>query len=673
MCPLAQPGCWRACCQAGLGGGGAPDAGSGPSLREFPHGGADACIPRQGVTLLYGPSVCTRSVQMDLRRNQVRRPFPTPGSGTLWVSGESLRDRRVSCLPRWTVCPTRSPSQDTNRSTCRGECSWSGPLATPPSRCHLGPLANGPGRNPPYCLRSDGADTDTGGAPKPQRSGTSPASFAGPCHPGSPPYVVVLVPASLLSSPGASPCPAALAVLPGSRHVPSAPAICPCPGVLVSFVVCFWFFFLFFSFPPPMSPRCLLAVLALFVGGWRRRGRGGGGVLAVRPIAQARRKHGAGTRRGTCPSAGGAGVCRVPPVVTLPFLRLHPRRSPCSLWAPFGHGHVVCPALSFLCLPTLPRRPQGGGPLPATVTPLVPSPSLRCPRPFPWWVWELGVGRGGRPRCPSSGVSTSQARRWHMAWHLSFCWGVGHASWPPSSLFPLCVRSPGAPPAGACTALASLGHGRVVRRAPSPRCSPTLPLCPREGRPLSAPPFLHPPPLGGQRCVWGGGGGLSFSLRCSHAAGTRRGIRPSAGGGGMPRGSRRRPFYPTLAPPVVPPPGLARRVPPSGTVVWFVPHPPTAASPPCRVALGGGGRFSLPPYPQSPPSGGRGWVGGGRGALVVSPSLHARRRHDVGTTQSRGEALGCRGGGGFPFGPSRPSPWYRLRTPGSPAAVAPRR
>ena len=167
-------------------GGGAPDAGSGPSPREFPHGGADACTPRQDVTLLYGPSDCTRSVQMDLRRIQVRRPLPTPGSGTLWVSGESLRVRHVSCLPRWTVCPTRSPSQDTNRSTCRGECSWSGPLATPPGRCHLGPLANGPGRNPPYCSRSDGADTDTGGAPKPQRSGTSPALFAGSCHPAPP-------------------------------------------------------------------------------------------------------------------------------------------------------------------------------------------------------------------------------------------------------------------------------------------------------------------------------------------------------------------------------------------------------------------------------------------------------------------------------------------------------
>ena len=92
------------------GGGGALDAGAGPSLREFAHGGGDACTPRQGVTLLYGPSICTRFVQMNLRRNQVRRPFPTPGSGRLWVAGESLRDRRVSCLPRWTVCPTRGPS-----------------------------------------------------------------------------------------------------------------------------------------------------------------------------------------------------------------------------------------------------------------------------------------------------------------------------------------------------------------------------------------------------------------------------------------------------------------------------------------------------------------------------------------------------------------------------------
>ena len=597
-------------------GGGAPDAGSGPSLREFPHGGADACTPRQGVTLLYGPSICTCSVQMDLRRNQVRRPFPTPGSGTLLVSGESLRDRHVSCLPRWTVCPTRSPSQDTNRSTFRGECSWSGPLATPPSRCHLGPLANGPGRNPPYCLRSDGADTDTGVAPKPQRSGTSPASFAGSCHPGSPPFVVMLVPASLLSSPGASPCPAPLAVLPGSRHVPSAPAVCPCSGVLVSFV-CFWFFFSLHS-PCPLAASSLSSPF-LWVGG----GEGGGGEGGASSLSALLRKHVVSTAqaRGAAlvPPLGGGGACRVAPVVTLPFLRLHPWRSPRSPWAPFGHGHVVRPALSFHSLPGLLRRARGGVRFPLPSPPLSPRHPLAALAPFLGGCGSWGWGGGGRPRCPYSGVSASQARRWHMARHLSFCWGVGHASWPPSSPLPLCVRSPSAPPAGACTALASLGHGRVVRHAPSPRCPPILPLCPREGRPLSAPPFLHPPPSGGAE-VCGGGGGVSFSLRCSPAAGTRRGIRPSAGGGGMPRGSRRPPFYPTLAPPVVPPPGLARRVPSSGTVVWFVPHPPTAASPPCRIALGGGVAFRSPPTRIPRPLGGR--VGlGGIGAPLSSPLL----------------------------------------------------
>ena len=385
------------------GGGGAPDAGSGPSPREFPHGGADACTPRQGVTLLYGPSICTRSVQMDLCRNQVRRPFPTPGSGTLWVSGESLRDRHVSCLPRWTVCPTRSPSQDTNRRTCRGECSWSGPLATPPGRCHLRPLANGPGRNPPYCLRSGGADTDSGGAPKPQRSGTSPAPFAGSCHPGSPPFVAVFAPASLLSSPGASPCPAPLAVPPGPRHVPSAPAVCPCSGVLVSFVVCFFFVF--------------------------------------------------------CPS-------HAPP--------------PCPL------------AVSSLS------------------------------SPFSW----VGGGVGG---------------------------------------------------GGGASSLSALLRKHVVSTAQA------------RGAALV-------PPLGG---------------------------------GGLPCGSRRHPTLPAVAPPVVPPLGPARRVLPLGTVVWFVPHSLSSASPPCRGVLGGGVRFPLPSSPMSPRLplaalapflGGCGsWGLGGGGALAALP------------------------------------------------------
>ena len=178
------PGCGG--CAVGLGGGSLTLA-RVPSPGVFSFGGGDACTPRQGVTLFYRPSICTRSVQMDLLRSQVLQPFPTPGSGTLWVAGESLRDRRVSCLPRWTVCPTRSPSLDTTRSTCCGECSWSGPLVTSPGRCHLGPLLHSPRRIRHYCVCSGGADTVTGGGgAKPLRLGPSPASPVGSSCPVPP-------------------------------------------------------------------------------------------------------------------------------------------------------------------------------------------------------------------------------------------------------------------------------------------------------------------------------------------------------------------------------------------------------------------------------------------------------------------------------------------------------
>ena len=275
LCPLGVP-LGPARLLSGLlpgrvGGGGAPDAGSGPSLREFPHGGADACTPRQGVTLLYGPSICTRTVQMDLRRSQVRRPFPTPGSGTLWVSGESLRDRHVSCLPQWTVCPTRSPSQDTNRSTCRGECSWSGPLATPPGRCHLGPLANGPGRNPPYCLRSGGADTDTGGGAQTPEVGYLTSVFRGLLSPRLPPFVAVLVPASCFRPQGRPPVPRPL-------PCPLSPTMSRLPLLLAPALACWCPLLFVFFFPVPCPPPCPLAVSSLsspfsWVGG----GVGGGG------------------------------------------------------------------------------------------------------------------------------------------------------------------------------------------------------------------------------------------------------------------------------------------------------------------------------------------------------------------------------------------------------------
>ena len=214
--------------------------------------------------------------------------------------------------------------------------------------------------------------------------------------------------------------------------------------------------------------------------------------------------------------------------------------------------------------------------------------------------------------------------------------------WLPSSPFLPCVRTPGAPPAGACTARASYGHGCVVRPAPSLRCLPILPLCPRGGGALSAPLYLHPPPLGGRR--WVGGGGLSSPLPCTHVAGTTQARRRHKArhlslcwGGGMPGGSCRRPSYPAFAPPVVPPLGLARRVLSTGTVLWSVPHPLAAASPPCCFVLGGG-VFSPPPTCIPHPLGGRRCVGGG-GALVVFPPQHARRRHDASMAQARGAAL----------------------------------
>ena len=406
-------------------------------------------------------------------------------------------------------------------------------------------------------------------------------------------------------------------------------------------------------------------------------GGGGGGRSRCPPYcastSEARRRHEA--RHLSLRWGGGVAVWL--PSSPYPSCGCTPSGPPvgaCTARAPLGHGRVDRSALSSLCLPTLPRCPRGGGvrrPLPSSL--LLPRLLPVAFASFLGGCGRRGRGGGGGARCPPSGVSTSQARHWHVARHLSFCWGVGHAAWPLSSPCPLCVRSPGAPPAEACSALASLGRGRAVRLAPSTRCPPIVPLCPREGGPLSTPPFLHPPPLGGAEAC-GGGGALSFSLRCSRVAGTRRGSRPSAGGGGVclaapfvapstlrphPRWSPRRGLHGAR-------PLRARSCGSSRTLLPLPPHP--AALPSGR----GGGAFRPPPTRIPRPRGGGG-VGGGRGALFASPPLHARRRHDVGTTQPRGEALGCsrRGGQGVPFGLSRPAPWYRPRTPGSPAAVAP--
>ena len=372
---------------------------------------------------------------------------------------------------------------------------------------------------------------------------------------------------------GADPGPLLCPLVPAMSRLPLLPVpalACWCPWLLA---LCF--FFVLSLSPRRPRPFC----------GWALElGAGGGGHSRCPPFcastSEARRRHEA--RHLSLRWGGGGGLpCGSRRHPTLPAVA--PPAVP-----PWGLARRVPPlgtVVSSLCLPTPPRRPQGGvrRPLPS---------SLLSPRLLPVALPSVlggcgrwGRGGGGRPRCPSSRVSTSQARHWHAARHLSSCWGVRHAAWPLSSPCPRCVHSPGAPPAG-------------------------------EGGPLPAPPFLQPPSLGGAEAC--GGGALSFSCRCPRVAGTRRGSLPSAGGGGgLPRGSLRRPFYPTPAPPVVPPPGLAWRAPSTGTVVWLVPIPPSSASPPCRVVLGGGALFS----PSLPAFALGGAVVLGGGGAPFSPPL----------------------------------------------------
>ena len=203
--------------------------------------------------------------------------------------------------------------------------------------------------------------------------------------------------------------------------------------------------------------------------------------------------------------------------------------------------------------------------------------------------------------------------------------------WLPSSPFLPCVRTPGGPPAGACTARALFGHGRVVRPAPSRRCLPTLPLCPRGGGRFSPPPTCIPHPRGGGGVGGGGGAPLSSSLRSTHVAGTTQAWRRHE----------------------------ARHL---------------------SLCRGGGPAVSHPWSPLLPcvrtPGGAE--VCGGGGALVVVPSLHTCRRHDASTTQARGAALGCSGGGGgvllWAFQPSSTvgAPHPRISSRRCPLAVVAR-
>ena len=278
---------------------------------------------------------------------------------------------------------------------------------------------------------------------------------------------------------------------------------------------------------------------------------------------------------------------------------------------------------------------------------------------------------GGCPRCPPSGVSTSQARRRHVGRHLSLCRRGGLAVWLPSSPFLPCVRTPGAPPAGACMARASYGHGRVVRPAPSLRCLPTLPLCPRGGGGGGAvrPSLPSSPTLGGA-VVCGGGGCLvvipSLHACRRHDASTAQapGAAPCPPAGGGASFVAPVVAVPTLCPHLSWSPrwGLhgtcslrARSCGPSRTRSPLPPHP--------GVLFLRGGRF-CPPLPASPIYWGGGGVVGGGGALVVFPPQHARRRHDASMAQARGAAFVPLQGQGLAVCHRSLPPLPCVRTPG---------
>ena len=432
---------------------------------------------------------------------------------------------------------------------------------------------------------------------------------------------------------------------------PLAPAMSRLPLLSAPAPAC-WCTLLFFFFcplPPPMSPRCLLAVLALFVGGWRSRGRGGGGVLAVRPIAQARRKHGAGTRRGTCPSAGGGGGLAVwlppSPYPSCGCTPGGPAVGACTARAPFGHGRVVRPALSFLCLPTLPRRPRGGGSASHYRHPPCPLAFPSLPSPLSLVGVGVGGGEGGAPSLPF-------LRRKHVAGTALahgaapvLLLGSGARRVAPIFALPTLRSLPRCPPPpGPARRLLPLGT--VVWSVPHPHPA-APPSCRfalgRGGRCLPLPSCI-PHPWGGGGALGGAGGACRFPFVALMSQARGAASVSLHGGGGV-----------CLVAPVV---ALSTLRPPSR---W---SPRRGLHGACSLRARscgssryrrlptlprcprGGGSLVASPLPALPALGGAGMGGGGRCALFVSPPLHARRRQDVGTTQSRGEALGCCGGGG---------------------------
>ena len=423
-----------------------------------------------------------------------------------------------------------------------------------------------------------------------------------------------------------------------------------------------------------MSPRCLPAVLALSVGR-RSRGRGGGGRSRCPPYcastSEARRTHEA---RHLSLRWGGGLPCGSRRHPTLPAVA--PPAAP-----PLGHARRVLPLGTVVWFvphsrPSAPppcRGVLGGGSAARYRLPSCPLAFSPLPSPLPL-VGVGGGGGGGGGGAPSLPF----LRRKHVAGTalargtaLVLLLGCGARRVAPVFALPSLRSLPRCPPRwgqlGACASGArSCSPSRTLSPLPPHRAALS------SGGGAAVRPFLLASPALGGGEAWGGGACRFPSVALASQA---RGAAPVPllGGGGFASRLPSSPLLPYARSPGGPPAGACRARALYGHGRVARPAPSYLCLPTLpRCPRGGGGGAFRPPPTRIPALGEAVVLGGGRGVLFASPPLHARRRHDVGTTQPRGEALGCsRRGGGFPFGLSRPAPWYRPRTPGSPAGVAP--
>ena len=246
---------------------------------------------------------------------------------------------------------------------------------------------------------------------------------------------------------------------------------------------------------------------------------GGGGhpcrLPFVARMSQAGRKHDASTGRG-CSGGGGWFPLSGPHTPQVGYFTsvscgpMSPRPPPvrrrigpcllaffpwrvgllCSL---FFFSTARCPSLpltrrSVLCPPRMsPRR------------------LLAVLAPFLGGWGRRGWGKGGRPRCPSSGVSTSQARCRHEAQHLSLCRGPGGCRVAPVVALPTLRSDPRGPPLLGL-ARRVLPMGTIAWSVPHPLSAASTPCRFVLGGGGAVRPSLPASPTLGGAGVCGGGG-----------------------------------------------------------------------------------------------------------------------------------------------------------------------